>query len=289
LVGESGCGKSMTSLALLGLLPAGVSVTQGIVRLNGRELVGPQASGFDGIRGKQIGLVFQDPMSSLNPSKTVGSQLEEPLLLAGVDSKGARKRVLEMLQLVAIPDPKARLDSYPHEMSGGMAQRVAIAMALVNKPDLLIVDEPTTALDVTIQAQILDLLHRLKKELNLAILFITHDLGVVADICDRVMVMYSGEVVESSDVQRLFAAPAHPYTRALVDIARQTGRRGNQLPTIPGAMPAPGEWPGGCRFEPRCEHASPACTERIELRHREGRHAVRCVLSEKTLVGSVKQ
>lgn len=280
LVGESGCGKSMTSLALIGLLPHGVEVTGGQFRLNGRVLIGPNASGFNGVRGRGIGVVFQDPMTSLNPAKTVGDQVAEPLLLAGISRETARTRVLEMLELVAIPDAVARLDSYPHELSGGMAQRVAIAMALVTKPALLIVDEPTTALDVTIQGQILDLLHKLKHELNLAILFITHDLGVVADICDRVMVMYAGEVVESARINDLFASPSHPYTRALIGITHGIDRRGGQLPVIAGAMPAPGEWPVGCRFLPRCSHSTNACAARVPLRNIEATRAARCVRLE---------
>ncbi len=279
LVGESGSGKSVTSLALAGLLPSGVRISRGSFRLGGCELLGPQGVGFEHMRGKHIGFVFQDPMSSLNPSKTIYNQLAEPLLLAGVARDRIRTRVLEVLERVAIPDPDARLDSYPHEMSGGMAQRVAIAMALINEPELLIVDEPTTALDVTIQAQILDLLHRLKDELNLAILFITHDLGVVADICDRVAVMYCGQIVECAQADILFSKPVHPYTRGLLSIASQMESGGHVLKSIPGAMPTPDAWPGGCRFQPRCEQTTAACFLEIEMRPLAETQSVRCVLS----------
>jgi peptide/nickel transport system ATP-binding protein len=274
LVGESGSGKSVTSLAVMGLLPARVArVSAGRVRLDGIDLLTLPARQLEDIRGERIAMVFQEPMTSLNPAFTVGDQIAETVRRHHrVSRKQARARAVEVLDLVGIPQAVRRLDDYPHEFSGGMRQRVMIAMAVSCEPDVLIADEPTTALDVTIQAQVLDLLRSMRDELGMALLFITHDLGVVADIADRVMVMYAGQAVETCDVTRLYLRRAHPYTEALFRSMPQVGARSERLSSIPGSPPLPGFMPAGCRFAPRCEHRAARCDEGPVPDHR-----ARCV------------
>jgi peptide/nickel transport system ATP-binding protein len=261
VVGESGSGKSVTAMAVMGLLSKTATVEAGRLTFDGRSLVGLSEREWRAVRGNDIGMIFQDPMSSLNPAHTIGMQLTEGLVRhRGASARAARARALEMLDLVRIPDAAARLGAYPHQLSGGMRQRVMIAMALVCEPRLIIADEPTTALDVTIQAQILTLMDDLKRELGIGILFITHDLGVVADIADRVAVMYAGSVVESGGVAALFDRPGHPYTIGLMH-ARPThvGPRVRRLAEIPGSVPRLMAQPVGCVYAPRCALAEPQC------------------------------
>ena len=261
IVGESGSGKSVTSLAIMRLLasPPG-RVTRGSVEFEGRDVFEFSFEEMRELRGNHLSMVFQDPMSSLDPSFTIGHQLVEAIRLhQAVRRSAAKARAVELLDLVGIPDAASRMNEYPHRLSGGMRQRVMIAMALVNDPKFLIADEPTTALDVTIQAQILHLLKRLQRDLGMSMMFITHDLGVVADICDRVVVMYAGQVVEEATVQELFAAPRHPYTRALLGAIPRAHDATERLVTIPGDVPVPGRWPTGCRFAPRCPFRVSAC------------------------------
>ena len=260
LVGESGCGKSVTAMSVLGLVAAPGVVESGAILLDGPagpvDLVRLAEPQLRSIRGGRIGMIFQEPMTSLNPVFTIGDQVAEVVMLHRHVSRGeARARALEMLRLVRIADPEQRLDEYPHQLSGGMRQRVMIAMALACEPDLVIADEPTTALDVTIQAQILDLLADLRRRLGTAILLITHDLGVVAETCDEVAVMYAGRIVERAPAARLFARPLHPYTIGLLAARPQPGAAGPRLRTIPGSVPSPREFPAGCRFHPRCAYA----------------------------------
>ncbi|WP_093175097.1 dipeptide/oligopeptide/nickel ABC transporter permease/ATP-binding protein [Sinosporangium album] len=260
LVGESGCGKSITAAAILGLLPKGVEVTGGSVQLDGTELTGLGGEALRQIRGRRVGMVFQDPISALSPVHTVGRQLTDAIRShSGLTKQQAEERAVELLSLVGVPAPRKRLLDYPHQFSGGMAQRVVIAGALACDPELLIADEPTTALDVTIQAQVLDLLAGLRERLNMSLLLITHDLGVVADICDRVGVMYAGQVVEVNTVRGAFNQPRHPYTEALL-AAMPHGANGSEaLATIPGRVPPAWAWPQGCRFHPRCTYAVEEC------------------------------
>jgi oligopeptide/dipeptide ABC transporter ATP-binding protein len=255
LIGESGCGKTMTAMAVLGLLPAGFRVAGGSIRFQGRDLLACPERELRSVRGAAIGAVFQEPMSSLDPTMRVGDQIAEARRLhLGEARKVALRRARELLDRVGIPNAEKRLAAYPHELSGGMQQRVMIASAIACDPQLVLADEPTTALDVTIQAEILELLRDLRREQGIAVLLVTHDLGVVADFCDRVVAMYAGAVVERSDVDRLFGRPAHPYTRALLDAIPQNGRPRTVLPVIRGRVPAAGQFPTGCRFEPRCAH-----------------------------------
>ncbi|SHK50909.1 peptide/nickel transport system ATP-binding protein [Pseudonocardia thermophila] len=255
LIGESGCGKTMTGMAVLGLLPRGFTVSSGSIRLGGRDLLACSERELRSVRGRSLGAIFQEPMSSLDPTMRVGDQIAEARRLhLGESRKVARARAEELLDRVGIADAARRLDSYPHELSGGMQQRVMIASAIACDPDLVLADEPTTALDVTIQAEILELLRELRREQGIAVLLVTHDLGVVADFCDRVVVMYAGTVVERAGVDELFADPAHPYTRALLDAVPQTGHPRTLLPVIQGRVPVAGRFPAGCRFEPRCPH-----------------------------------
>jgi oligopeptide/dipeptide ABC transporter ATP-binding protein len=254
LVGESGCGKSVTSLSILGLVAKPGRVDAGAVLFEGQDLITLTDAELRSLRGDRIAMIFQQPQSSLNPVMDVGYQIGEVLELhRDMKEKVARDRALELMQMVGIPDPERRLKSYPHEMSGGMAQRVMIAMALACEPDLLIADEPTTALDVTIQAQILDLMKTLQRETGMSIILITHDLGVVAEMCDRVAVMYAGEIVEQADVHTLFADPQHPYTRGLIGAVPVPGDVRDELATIPGSVPNLIDLPAGCRFAPRCQ------------------------------------
>ncbi len=265
LVGESGSGKSMTALAILGLVPPPGRVDGGSVRLDGRELVAAPEEELRKVRGGRVGIVFQEPMTALNPVFSIGFQIAEAVRVhLEMSRREARAEAVRLLDLVAFPAARQRLKDYPHQLSGGQRQRAMIAMALAARPDLLIADEPTTALDVTVQAQILELFERLRQELGLAVLFITHDLAVVAETCDRTVVMYAGRVVEEAPVERLFAAPAHPYTRGLLAAVPRLGRpaaRG-ELPTIPGQVPVADRLPPGCAFHPRCPEAMPVCSQR---------------------------
>ena len=261
VVGESGSGKSMAALALLGLVPRPAGkVSSRELSFGGVDLRDPGAEEIRRLRGKRIAMIFQDPMTSLNPVFTVARQVGEVLRRhEGVSLRAARPRVHELLGLVGIPAPATRLDAYPHELSGGMRQRVMIAMALACRPRLLIADEPTTALDMTVQAQILDLLRDLRQRLGMAVLFITHDLGIVAEFADRVLVMYAGRALETAPCRELFASPAHPYTRALLRSMPALARRGEALPVIGGMVPSPDALPPGCRFAPRCGMRQPGC------------------------------
>jgi len=281
IVGESGCGKTVTSLSILGLLPTPPArIHDGSsIRFDGRELVGLGERGMRALRGNEISMIFQEPMSSLNPVYTVGSQIAEALRLhRGLDRKGARTEVVRLLSEVGIAEPDRRVDEYPHQLSGGMRQRVMIAMALSCEPKLLIADEPTTALDVTIQAQILELLAALRRRHGMAVLLITHDLGVVAEVCDRVVVMYAGQVVETGTVHEIFADPRHPYTRGLLDSLPSVDDPGQRLRSIPGTVPNPIAWPEGCRFRDRCERATDGCERPQDLVELEGAapRAARC-------------
>ena len=265
IVGESGCGKSVTSLSIMGLVPMPPGYhPAGTIHLGDRELLGMKEREKRGLRGSDMAMIFQEPMTSLNPIHRVGKQIGETLRRhRGYKKTQAREAAIALLDQVGIPDPTRRVDDYPHQMSGGMKQRVMIAMALACNPTLLIADEPTTALDVTVQAQILDLLKSLQIERDMGILLITHDLGVVAEVADRVMVMYAGHVVERANAQTLFTTPKHPYTlglfRSLPDL---TGKR-DRLATIPGMVPKATHFPTGCRFRNRCDFADAACAESV--------------------------
>ncbi len=284
VVGESGCGKSVTAMSVLKLLPMPPGrIVAGEILWQGRDIVPMQEAAMQQIRMKEIAIVFQEPMTSLNPVYTVGEQIAEGLRLhEGMDRKQALERAVEMLKLVRIPTPERRVHEFPHQFSGGMRQRVMIAMALSCKPQLLIADEPTTALDVTIQAQILDLLAELKAELGMAILLITHAMGVVAEVAQRVVVMYAGKVVEEAVVDDLFAHPRHPYTQGLIrSIPRIDSAllKKVRLETIPGTVPKLIAPPEGCRFAPRCKFVTPSCTQETPaLRLVAPGHKVACIL-----------
>ena len=263
IVGESGCGKTVTSLALMGLVPdpPGRVLADSSIRFRGEEVVGAAGRRLREMRGRDVSMIFQEPMTSLNPVFPVGEQIQEVLQLhLKMGRRQARERAVALLQEVGIPEPARRVDEYPHQLSGGMCQRVMIAMALATDPALLIADEPTTALDVTIQAQILDLLAVLRGRHGMAVLLITHDLGVVAEVCDRVVVMYAGHVVETGSVDEIFHAPAHPYTRGLLSSLPRVDDRGARLRPIPGVVPPPTAWPPACRFADRCPSAWERCT-----------------------------
>ena len=282
IVGESGSGKSVTALSIMRLLPARVGrIAGGSIRFAGRELTELAEEEMRSVRGKEIGMIFQEPMTSLNPVHTVGAQIAEVLVEhEKVTAAEARERAVHLLETVGIPEPGQRVDSYPHEMSGGMRQRAMIAMALACSPRLLIADEPTTALDVTIQAQILDLMQDLQDRLGMAMIFITHDLGVVAQIARRVVVMYAGQVVETGPVEEIFGRPRMPYTAGLIASIPRVDRaaEGGRLRTIPGNVPSLSELPSGCRFSTRCEHVRPACeASPAELETVHEGHVVRCI------------
>jgi oligopeptide/dipeptide ABC transporter ATP-binding protein len=283
IVGESGCGKSMTALAIQRLLPASCRITAGSVRFDGVDLLTLSAARMRRVRGADIAMIFQEPLSALNPVFTVGDQIAESLYIhERLGRRAARRRVLELLELVGIPDAGRRIGQYPHELSGGMRQRVMIAMALACRPRLLVADEPTTALDVTIQAQILALIRRLQRELRMATIFITHDLGVIAQFADRVAVMYAGRIVEQTTVEGIFDRPGHPYTRALLKSIPDIANDVDRLTVIPGTVPALGGFPPGCRFAPRCDFARDRCISMPEdfRAYPASDHAVACVRLE---------
>jgi oligopeptide/dipeptide ABC transporter ATP-binding protein len=278
LAGESGSGKTMTALAIMGLLPQRARV-EGRIVLEGRDLLQLPKRQLRKVRGDVVAMVFQDPMSCLHPAYTTGEQIAEALRAHRRISRAEAMRIaISMLDRVGIPDAAKRARQYPFEFSGGMQQRVMIAMALALEPRLLIADEPTTALDVTVQAQVLDLIASLQVELSMAVLFVSHDLGVVSELCERVVVMYAGQVIEDSPSRELFRRPLHPYAQALIVAAPHPALKGTELPTIPGAPPLPGLLPDGCRFHPRCDFCQPErCTDHeIAVQVVEGR-AVRCV------------
>jgi peptide/nickel transport system ATP-binding protein len=277
IVGESGSGKSVTSLAIMGLLPKGGAEVSGGVRFDGLDLLSQPPRVMGDLRGNRLAMIFQEPMTSLNPSYTVGDQIMEAILRhCVVTRKEAQARAIEMLRRVRIPNPEARFDDYPHRLSGGMRQRVMIAMALACDPQLLIADEPTTALDVTIQAQILDLMRRLREETNAAIILITHDLGVVAEVCDEVVVMYAGQVLERAPVRELFRFPQHPYTVGLLGALPRLDQRRPRLAAIEGTVPNMTAPPTGCRFSARCPFVIPKCAEMPPLEAVEAGHLTRC-------------
>ena len=287
LVGESGCGKSVTSLAIMGLLPPkSTRIPNGRAEFHGEDLLQLRRPALEEIRGDRMAMIFQEPMTSLNPAFTVGDQIAEAVRRhRKLSHEAARERALEMFRRVRIPSPETRLDDYPHQLSGGMRQRVMIAMALANDPQLLIADEPTTALDVTIQAQILQLIKDIQAETGMGLIMITHDLGVIAETVDRVVVMYGGKVMETGPVQQIFSAPLHPYTRALLNSipGQVAGKR--RLTEIPGSSPNPVRPPGGCPFHPRCPMAIAAChqvTPPLETKV-PGREAA-CIRVESELV-----
>ncbi|HVL72354.1 MAG TPA: ABC transporter ATP-binding protein, partial [Beijerinckiaceae bacterium] len=277
IVGESGCGKSVTSLAVMGLLPKGGAEVSGRVLFEGRDLLREPERVVRDLRGDRLAMIFQEPMTSLNPAYTVGDQIVEAVMRhRRMGKKEAGERAVEMLRRVRIPNPEARFHDYPHRLSGGMRQRVMIAMALACDPDLLIADEPTTALDVTIQAQILDLMRRLREETSAAIVLITHDLGVVAEVCDEVLVMYAGQVVERAPVEVLFRFPQHPYTVGLLGALPRLDRRRPRLAAIEGTVPNMAAPPEGCRFQARCPFRIPKCAEMPPLAPVEAGHLSRC-------------
>jgi len=285
LVGESGCGKTVTALSILGLIAAPGRVEAGQIMFDNQDLLTIEPSRLRSLRGERISMIFQQPQSSLNPVYDVGRQIAEVLEIhKGMKTKTARTRAGELLRMVGIPDPERRLEAYPHSLSGGMAQRVMIAMALACEPELLIADEPTTALDVTIQAQILDLMRALQADTGTAIILITHDLGVVAEMCDRVAVMYAGEIVEQAETATLFFDPKHPYTRGLIGSVPTLGDVRDELMTIPGSVPNLIDLPAACRFAPRCvprvaQQVAHCETDHPELRQVGGAasgHDVRC-------------
>ena len=284
LVGESGCGKSVTSLSIMGLISKPGKVVEGEILLDGRNLLELSEKEMTQVRGNRISMIFQQPQTALNPVFKVGDQIAEVLSIhQNFGKEAGYKRAIEMLQLVGIPDAERRVEAYPHELSGGMAQRVMIAMALACLPELLIADEPTTALDVTIQAQILDLMRELRTNTGTSVILITHDLGVVAEMCERVAVMYAGEIVEQADVQPLFDQPLHPYTLGLIGSIPVLGEIKDRLDVIPGSVPNLVDLPPGCRFAPRCQarikHGLTICTDqKPDLIEASDDHFVRCWL-----------
>jgi peptide/nickel transport system ATP-binding protein len=285
IVGESGCGKSVTSLSIMRLLDKNGNITEGEIKFNGTNLLDLNEREMRKIRGNQIAMIFQEPMTSLNPVLTVGKQISEVLDLHKKDNKSETKqKAIHLLQQVGIPRADEIYHDYPHRLSGGMRQRVMIAMAIACNPQLLIADEPTTALDVTIQLQILDLIKKVRSEVGMSIIMITHDLGVVAEICDRVMVMYAGQVVESADVRTLLRSPKHPYTVGLIQSTPQKSRGAHRLNTISGNVPSPGEIPQGCRFADRCDKVMEICFEKNpELRQIDDQTHCRCWLYDEEI------
>ena len=288
LVGESGCGKSITSLSIMRLIGPPGKIVAGEILFDGKDLVRASEEEMIKVRGNRISMIFQQPQTALNPVFRVGDQIAEVLgVHQSLDKKAGQARAVELLKMVGIPDPERRVTAFPHELSGGQAQRVMIAMALACAPDLLIADEPTTALDVTIQAQILDLMRNLRKNIGTAIILITHDLGVVAEMAERVAVMYAGQIVEEAGVQELFEKPLHPYTRGLIGSIPILGKLKDRLEVIPGTVPNLVNLPPGCRFAPRCrprtEYALAVCTEKDpNLITFSSKHTVRCWLYQNT-------
>ena len=282
LVGESGSGKSVTSLAVMRLLPPATARIGGAIDFDGTDLLRLSEREMQRVRGDRIAMIFQEPMTSLDPFHPVGKQIAESIRLhSGASRREAMARAVELLDLCGIPDPAQRVKEYPHQLSGGMRQRVMIAIALAGDPELLIADEPTTALDVTIQAQILDLLKRIKRDRDMSILLITHDLGIIYDFCDRVAVIYAGEIVETAPVRALFDRPLHPYTEGLIGALPRLGETRERLGAIEGVVPDAGDMPDGCRFHPRCRYATDRCrTERPTLEDRPDGRQVRCFRGE---------
>ncbi|MFO1445070.1 ABC transporter ATP-binding protein [Bacillus sp. Bva_UNVM-123] len=285
VVGESGCGKSATAQTILKLYDEKEAVQyEGEINFNGKNLLTLTENAMQKIRGNDISMIFQDPMSSLDPVYTIGDQIVETILLhQKVSKKEAYQKAIEMLKMTGIPSPEKRIHEYPHQLSGGMRQRILIAIALICQPKLLIADEPTTALDVTIQAQILDLILQMNKEMGMGIIFITHDLGVVSEICTRVVVMYLGQIVEEADTNSLFSNPLHPYTKGLIkSIPQLEGERSQKLFTIEGIVPSLNNIPKGCRFAPRCQYADELCRSQApDLKQYKGDQKVRCWHYEK--------
>jgi oligopeptide/dipeptide ABC transporter ATP-binding protein len=288
VVGESGSGKSVSALATIGLLVKDQSVVTGSVLFRGEELLGKPESYMRKIRGGGISMIFQEPLSALNPVTTIGEQIAEVLVAHGrAGWREANKKAIEYLELVEIAQAPQRVKQYPHQLSGGMRQRAMIAMALAGEPELIIADEPTTALDVTIQAQVLDLLRRATRERGTALLLITHDLGVVAETADRVAVMYAGQIIEEGPAAAVIRTPASPYARDLVDSIPSYERRGKGLSTIEGMVPSPANFPKGCRFHPRCRYAVAACSSSVpELELRGASRSVRCFRADEIAAGA---
>ncbi|MGE0822443.1 MAG: ABC transporter ATP-binding protein [Candidatus Binatia bacterium] len=291
LVGESGCGKSTVALAIMRLIEPPGRIVNGQILFKGQDLATLPMLALQAIRGQSIGMIFQEPMTSLNPVFTIGDQIGEMLRIhRNLSERDTRTEVLGLLEKVGIPSPAQRIDQYPHELSGGMKQRIMIAIALACQPDLLIADEPTTALDVTIQAQILELLQMLQEEMRMAILLITHNLGVVAQFADDVQVMYAGRIVESADVQTLFAHPLHPYTQALLHALPRRGYRASRLASIPGTVPSPLLYPPGCAFAARCPQVQDRCiSQQPSLAPVKDGHAVECWLYDNETAFGVRK
>ncbi len=279
IVGESGCGKSVTSLSIMRLVdPVTGRYEGGEIIFDGRDILKLPEKEMQRLRGDRLSMIFQEPMTSLNPVFTIGYQISESLILhKGLDKRQARKRAVELLEMVGVPEPARRVDEYPHQLSGGMRQRAMIAMAISGDPELLIADEPTTALDVTIQAQILELLKSLQRRLNMSIIIITHDLGVIAEMADEVAVMYAGDIVEKAPMRALFDDPRHPYTIGLMDSIPDLDEKVTRLHTLEGLVPSLYDMPSGCRFAPRCRYACPECSAaRVKLTELEDGRQVRC-------------
>ncbi|MEZ9470670.1 ABC transporter ATP-binding protein [Vibrio lentus] len=283
IVGESGCGKSVSSLAVMGLVPSPPGkIASGSIQFKGKELVGLKEKEYRKVRGNDISMIFQEPMTALNPVLKIGTQMVDVIRLhSNLNKVNARQRAIEMLETVGIPSPETRIDEYPHQLSGGMRQRVMIAMALSCGPDLLLADEPTTALDVTIQAQVMEEMVRLQKEFNMAVVLVTHDLGVVAESCQRVIVMYCGQIIEQAPVEQIFASPKHPYTKGLLQsIPVVRDKKIPRLPTIEGMVPDLANLPKGCRFSDRCDRVIDLCRESKPQLSKRDTHQVACFHAE---------
>ncbi|MCT4620113.1 MAG: ABC transporter ATP-binding protein [Marinisporobacter sp.] len=282
IVGESGCGKSITSLAIMGLLPKNAKITKGEISFLGKDITSLKKDERRELRGKEMAMIFQEPMTSLNPVLRIGDQITEGLILhTGVSKKYAKEKAIEMMTKVGLPRPKQIYDAYPHELSGGMRQRVMIAMALICKPKLLIADEPTTALDVTIQAQILQLMKKMNQEMETAMLFISHDIGVIAKMCHRVIVMYAGHIFEEASIEKIVKDGMHPYTKGLMECIPTPEKRGKSLHAIPGRVPSLGEGKTGCPFALRCPKALKHCHhEKPDMKMVNKEHRVRCFLAQ---------
>ena len=286
IVGESGSGKSVTALSILGLHTARSTRTTGTIRFDGQNLLELPERRMRELRGRDIAMIFQDPMHSLNPVLNVGEQIGETLRIhQGLSGKEAKKRSVDLLDLVRIPDAKSRVDAYPHQLSGGMRQRVMIAIAIACRPRLLIADEPTTALDVTVQAQILELLRDLRDEIGMSVILISHDLGLVAEFAERVLVMYAGDVVEDAPARTIFEAPAHPYSEGLLRAIPSADEDMERLYAIPGRIPDPANRPEGCSFAPRCGYVQPSCAQPPPLEQVGNAHFIRCPIRRAALEG----